>query len=92
MRRQGASFGNIAIAMRKTQRAVEQKYRKVVPTNAPKKKIADVEMTEEMKIKLLSAVARRKPTFWAEVAREVGDGVMPGQCEEIYTKEIWRSS
>jgi len=82
MRRQGMRFTEIATALSKTLRAVQQRHLKLVPTNAPRKKKADhIELSEHMKIKLLAAVARRKPAFWAEVAKEVGNGCTAAQCE-----------
>ena len=47
-------------------------------------------MTEGMKIKLLSSVARRKHAFWVMVAGDVGEGATAAQCEEIYNSEISR--
>jgi len=84
MRRRGMSYEEIAVAMDKTARAVSQQYLKLVPSSASpgkKRKATDVEMTEDMKVKLLAAVAKAKPTFWASVAKEVGNGISPGQCE-----------
>jgi len=84
MRRQGMSYEDIATAMDKTVRAVSQQYLKLVPSSASsgkRRKVTDVEMTESMKVKLLAAVAKAKPTFWATVAKEVGNGISPSQCE-----------
>jgi len=75
--------------MCKTERAVAQKYLKLVPANAPRRKAAtEPDMSEEMKIKLLSTVARKKPAFWSDIARAVGEGATSAQCEEVYTNEI----
>jgi hypothetical protein len=90
MRRQGSTFHEIAVALDKSERAVQQKYLKLVPP-APspgKKKASDVEMTEEMKVRLLSAVARKKTTFWVDVAREVGGGATGAQCESQWNQVI----
>jgi len=75
--------------MNKTERAVEQKYLKLIPANAPRRKAAtEPEMSEEMKIRLLSAVAKKKTAFWNDIARAVGEGTTAGQCEGAYTNEI----
>lgn len=84
MRRQGMSFGGIAKALGKTQRAVEQKHLKIVPVAAGspgKSKFSDIEMSEEMEVKLLGAVAKMKTGFWVTVAKEVGGGASGPQCE-----------
>ena len=90
MRRQGMTFHEIAVALDKSERAVQQKYLKLVPaaTSPGKKKASDVDMTEEMKVRLLSAVARKKTAFWADVAREVGGGVTGAQCESQWNEVI----
>ena len=90
MRRQGMVCSAVAKALGKTERAVSQRYLKLVPTNNPRKKSkADyIEMSEEMKIKLLAAVARRKNSFWQDVAKEVGGGVTGPQCEVEWTDVI----
>ena len=92
MRRQGMPFKEIANAMNKTERAVGQKFQILVPNNSPNKKKYKVEpqMTEGMRIKLLSSVAKRKHHFWMEVAKDVGEGATASQCEEVYTGEIAR--
>jgi len=75
--------------MCKTDRAVSQKFLKLVPSNGPRRKAAvEPEMSEQMKIKLLSAVAKKKAAFWMDIARGVGEGATPAQCEEVYTNEI----
>jgi hypothetical protein len=84
MRRQHKSTEEIAIALNKTPNAIVQKYIKLVPPSGgagKKRKNTDVDMTEEMKVRLLAAVARAKPSFWATVAHEVGNGITPRQCE-----------
>lgn len=90
MRRQGMKWDAIAQALNKTIRSVEQKYLKLVPSNSPKRKKPEVEMTEEMRIRLLSSVARRKHGFWVMVAGDVGEGASAAQCEEIYNGEVSR--
>jgi hypothetical protein len=92
MRRQGLQSKQVAVALGKTERAVAQKYLKLVPLNGPRRKAAAMEpqMTEQMKIKLLSEVARKKSAFWSGIARAVGEGATPAQCEEVYTNEIKR--
>lgn len=84
MRRQGMAYEDIATNLGKTARAVQQQYLKLVPApNSPskKRKTNDVVVTEDMKVKLLAAVAKTKPAFWATVAQAVGNGITPGQCE-----------
>lgn len=90
MRRQGMVCSAVAKALGKTERAVSQRYLKLIPTNNPRKrsKIDYIEMSEEMKIKLLAAVARRKNTFWQDVAKEVGGGVTGSQCEMEWTEVV----
>lgn len=90
MRRQGMTFSEIAVALDKSERGVQQKYLKLVPiAGSPgKKKASDVEMTEEMKVRLLSAVARKKTAFWSDVAREVGGGATGVQCESQWNEVI----
>jgi hypothetical protein len=75
--------------LNKTERAVNQRFLKLVPANGTttKKKSTFVEMSEEMKVKLLGAVARRKRTFWNAVAQEVGD-ITGAQCEAEWTEAI----
>ncbi len=92
MRRQGMSFPEIAMALDKTERAVSQKYLKLVPVagSPGRKKTSDVEMTEGMKVRLLSAVARKKTTFWMDVAKEVGEGATGAQCESEWNQVIRR--
>ena len=84
------SFHEIAIALDKSERAVSQKYLKLVPIagSPARKKASDVEMTEGMKVRLLSAVARKKPVFWAQVAKEVGEGATGTQCESEWNEVI----
>lgn len=87
MRRQGIPFIDIAKALDKTERAVSQKYLKLVPaTNSTKRKNADVEMTEEQKVKLLAAVSRRKTAWWNEVATEFGGSFTGAQCEVMWNR------
>lgn len=90
MRRQGMIFSEIAVALEKSERSVQQKYLKLVPLAASpgKKKASDMEMTEEMKVRLLSAVARKKTAFWVDVAREVGGGATGTQCESQWNEVI----
>lgn len=90
MRRQGMKWDDIAHRLNKTNRSVMQKFLKLVPSTSPKRKKPEVEMTEGMKIKLLSSVARRKHAFWVMVAGDVGEGATAAQCEEIYNSEISR--
>jgi hypothetical protein len=75
--------------LNKTERAVAQRFLKLVPTNGnlTKKKNTFVEVSEEMKVKLLAAVSKRKRTFWNEVAKEVG-GITGEQCEAEWTEAI----
>ena len=83
----------IATALGKTERGVSQKYLKLVPANGPRRKKGDEpEMTEDMKIKLLSAVARKKFAFWNAIAKETGEGATALQCEQVYTNEITKRS
>jgi hypothetical protein len=89
MRRKGMSFPNIATALNKTERAVSQKYQKLLPaSNSPKRKTEETAMSEEMKIRLLSAVARGKDAFWVAVAKEVGEGATGTQCEATWNMTI----
>lgn len=90
MRRQGMIFSEIAVALDKSERSVQQKYLKLVPLAAStgKKKTSEMEMTEEMKVRLLSAVARKKTAFWVDVAREVGGGATGTQCESQWNEVI----
>jgi hypothetical protein len=83
MRRQGMKWEDIARALDKTVRAAQQHYLKLVPPASPSKKrpTNEVLMTEEMKVKLLAAVAKEKPKFWAMVSQNVGNGITPAQCE-----------
>jgi len=83
MRRQGIPFLEIAKAMDKTERAVAQKYVKLIPTNTSKRK-NEVEMTEEQKIKLLTIVSRKKTGWWNEVAVELGPEFTGAQCEAMW--------
>jgi hypothetical protein len=89
LRRQGFSFPDIATMLNKTQRSVNQRFLKLVPANRTltKKKHSFVDMSEEMKVKMLAAVARRKTKFWNEVAQEVG-GVTGAQCEAEWTQTV----
>jgi hypothetical protein len=85
MRRQGISFADIAKTLDKTERAVSQKYGKLVPpTNSTKRKITEVHMTEEQKVMLLAIVSRRKNGWWNEVAAELGRGFTGVQCEAMW--------
>ena len=81
---------DIAHALEKTVRAVKQQYLKLVPPANPSKKRRDNEVfvTEEMKVKLLAAVAKDKPKLWAAVSREVGNGITPAQCEKEWNEVI----
>jgi hypothetical protein len=79
---------DIAIALNRTERSVAQRYLKLVPTASPSKgSNSDPPMSEEKKVKLLGAVARRKPVFWKEIAKEVGD-VTAAQCEAEWSQVI----
>lgn len=84
------SFTEIALALKKTERAVSQKYLKLIPTsNSPKKrKWEETEMSKEMEVRILSAVAKAKDAFWAHVASEVGDGVTGAQCEAAWNMTV----
>jgi hypothetical protein len=75
--------------LNKTQRSVNQHFLKLVPANGnlTRKKTSFVDMSEEMKVKLLAAVARRKSKFWNEVAQEVG-GITGAQCEAEWTETV----
>jgi hypothetical protein len=67
---------------------VDHKFQSLVPNNSPKRRKVEPQMTEGMRIKLLSSVAKRKHHFWTEVAKDVGEGATASQCEEVYTGEI----
>jgi hypothetical protein len=84
------SFTDIATVLNKTERAVSQKYLKLIPTtNSPKKrKLEEMEMSEEVEIRILSAVAKTKDAFWACVAKEVGKGLTGPQCEAVWNMTI----
>jgi hypothetical protein len=75
--------------LNKSERSVNQHFLKLVPANRTptRKKHSFVEMSEEMKVKLLAAVARRKSRFWNEVAQEVG-GITGAQCEAEWTETV----
>ena len=90
MCRQGHPMKEIAEVLDKTERAVAQKYVKLVPpaNSHNKKKVGQIVVTEEVKVKLLSAVARGKTPFWNTVAKEVGSGISGAQCEEEYNEVI----
>jgi len=93
MRRQNKGFEDIALALNRTKRSVEQMHLKLVPVNPSpsrsKAAAAGGPMSEEKKIKLLAVVAKRKPLFWKEVANEVG-GVSGAQCEAEWAEVIRR--
>jgi hypothetical protein len=81
------------VALAKSQRGVEQKYLKLMPpanspSKASSKKGNSVEWTEEMKLALLSAVARGKPTFWQGIAKHVGNNVSAAQCEQEWNEQV----
>jgi len=82
-------MSEIALAMNKTERAVSQKYLKLFPpTNSTRRKVAEKQMSEEMKIKLLSLVAKHKSGFWNTIARDIGDGFTAVECETEYNAVI----
>jgi hypothetical protein len=84
MRRQGIPFLEIAKAMDKTERAVSQKYVKLIPPKTSTRRKNEVEMTEEQKIKLLTIVSRKKTGWWNEVAVELGPEFTGAQCEAMW--------
>ena len=92
MRRQGNSFAEIAEALGRTERSVSQKYLKLVPATASptkrKSAYSDIPMSEDMKVKLLGAVAKHKTAFWQAIARDVGRGVTGPQCESEWAEVI----
>jgi hypothetical protein len=86
---QGHSPSHIAHALDRSVRAVQQKYLKVVPlANGIRKKESNVDMSKDMKFKLLAAVAKRKNAFWATVAKEVGERVSGALCEAEWNDVI----
>jgi hypothetical protein len=91
MRRSKMSNAEVAKELKKSERAVSQKYLKLVPSSSPRKlggkKGLSVVMTEDVKVNILSAVARKKNKFWAEVAAEVG-GITGPQCEQLWNDEV----
>jgi len=92
MCRQGMSLEDVAIALGKSKQAVYQKYLKLVPrvgsAGNGRKKSSSVDMAEDVKVRLLSAVARGKAAFWAGIAKEVGEGITGPQCEAQWNEVV----
>jgi hypothetical protein len=92
LRRQGMKSDDIATVMNKTERAVAQRYLKLVPTSANHRKGRKNELylplSERQTVQLLAVVARKKAAFWNDIAKEVGPEVTGGQCEAAWTQAI----
>jgi hypothetical protein len=90
LRHQGTSYTDIALAMNKTERAVSQRYLKLVPTNSPKKNKIGLggRLSEQERVALLVVVARTKRPYWSNVAKEIGGNVSGEQCELEWNEVI----
>lgn len=92
LRRQGMKSDDIATVMNKTERAVAQRYLKLLPTGANhrtgKKSEPYLPLSERQIVQLLAVVARKKAAFWNDIAKEVGPEVTGGQCEAAWTQAI----